>query len=94
MHCRRLLRHHHGDPRGEAGCVGHVPAAFPVLAGHVQPVGAVAPQREDLEGPVGGEEVLHDAGVAHAVVSLEAVCEVTSHHPASKWLSQSWRLHH
>ena len=61
-----------------------MPAALLVLAGHVEPVGGVALQRVDLEGPVGGQEVLHDAGVGAggcSTLCLNPICQITSNHP-------------
>ena len=91
LHGCRLGGEERGHPRGEGDRVREMPPASPVLAGHVEPVGAVAPQGEDLEGAVGGEEVLHDAGVAHR---LQAIGQVTPNHPGVMESHQHHRHHH
>ena len=72
-----------GDGGGEVDGVGDVPAAGAVLAGHVEPVAGVAAQRVDLEGAVGGEEVLHNtrvSGSCFSISGLDSVGQIAANH--------------
>ena len=63
-----------------------MPPALLVLAGHVEPVGGVALQGVDLEGPVAWQEVLHNArvsGRSFSGVCLDPICQVTANHPGA-----------